>query len=163
MRASAVCSIAILVAASFGCGDDPGPVPLEPTYDNVEAVLTRSCTFSIACHGGPGSGQANLNFTATEDMTTVLSGVSACQYDRMPRVDPEHPESSWLMVKIDGTHDEMGTIQFTPDADWPPPAGSDCEDFGVLMPLGIGAPSPLAMDEVDMIREWIRLGAPGPS
>lgn len=163
MRAAAVCSTLALLAASAGCGDEEPPPAPAPTYEDVDVVLTRSCTFSNACHGGTGSGKANLNFMTAADKTTVLNGIAACQYDLMPRVDPGDPENSWLMVKIDGTYDEMGDITFTPEAGWAPPPSSECEGFGTLMPQSLSMPTALPMDEVEMIREWIRIGAPGPT
>ena len=38
----------------------------------------------------------------------------------------------------------------------------DCENFGHIMPLN-AMPTPLPMREVELFREWIRIGAPGPS
>jgi hypothetical protein len=154
----AVFSAAII--AITGCGGDEPPI--EPTYENVAAVVTRSCTFSGVCHGDP-RGSADLNYASTTDITTVLNSVPSCQYDLMPRVDPGNPENSWIMVKLDGMHDEMGEIQFTPaDGFMPPETNPDCDTFGGLMPSN-AMPTPLPMREVELFRSWIRAGAPGPS
>lgn len=151
-------SVALLVLWG-GCGEEEPA--LEPTYENVADVMQRSCTFSV-CHGAP-DGAAGLDFDSTMDITTVLNGVASCQYDRMPRVDPGNPDNSWLMIKIEGPYDDMAQIQFTPAADWTSTATDpECESFGTLMP-STTMPTPLPMAEVEMIREWIRLGAPGPS
>jgi len=126
-------------------------------------VIERSCTFSNVCHGDP-AGKADLNFMAAAgDITTVLNDVPACQYDLMPRVDPGNPDNSWLMVKLDWMHDAEGVLQFTPADDWMSSATDpDCESFGRIMPLN-AMPTPLPTSEVELFREWIRIGAPGPS
>jgi len=168
-----------LCLSAFACGD---PEPLEPTYENVAAVLERSCgASSMSCHGGV-RGNANLNLGTAmatgQPYTEILVGVESCEYSLMPLVDPGNPDNSWLMVKIDGAHDENGRLLFEPDPAWDPgieprPDGtyppSTCplvEDgelsFGYLMPQNVGAPDPLPENELDMIYEWILIGAPGP-
>lgn len=179
------CSASWLVLAAFalwGCGEpmEPEP-PLEPTYANVHAVVERTCTFST-CHGGPGRGESRLNFQRLLDegkpLTEALIGVPSCQYDVMPLVDPGNPDNSWLMIKLDGPHDDAGNLTFTPDPGWvhglePNGAGelprSECPytvdgaiSFGLLMPRNLVEPLPLEEREVEMIRAWIAAGAPGP-
>jgi hypothetical protein len=153
-------SLTALLLATAACGEEEPPI--EPTYENVVEVIDLSCTFMTSCHGGS-RGKAGLIFAGADDKTTVLNGVTSCQYDRMPRVDPGDPDNSWLMVKIDGMYDDDGMIQFTPESGWTSTATDpDCQDFGTLMPNN-ATPVPLPMRQVELFREWIRLGAPGPS
>ncbi len=145
---------------ALGCGADAEP-PIEPTYDNVQMVMQRSCSLSSACHAS--RGRAGLTYEGLMDFTEPLVGVPSCQYPPMPRVDPGNPDNSWLMIKIDGMYDADGNIEFTPEAGFTPPTGDpDCETFGTVMPQN-ATPIPLPMREVTMFRDWIAAGAPGPS
>jgi hypothetical protein len=169
----------LLLPVALACGDAE---PLEPTYENVAAIFDRSCgASSMSCHGGI-RGNASFNLGAAraagQPYTELLVGVESCQYSFMPRVDPGNPDNSWLMVKIEGAHDAEGRLTFEPDPGWDPgierrPDGtfppSSCPQvddgelsFGYLMPQNVGVPTLLPQRELDMIREWIRIGAPGP-
>lgn len=180
MRQKPISALEALLAAVFAalpaCGGGGAP-----TYEDIAVEVRRSCSAPGACHGGE-EGQAMLNFGAALEsdrpVTEILNGVPSCEYDAMPRVSPGDPEGSWLMVKLDGAHSEAGDLLFEPDPSWesglePRPDGtlppSDCpltEDgelsFGNLMPLNPSVADPLPPAKVDMFREWIALGAPGP-
>ncbi|MEM9190672.1 MAG: hypothetical protein AAGF12_15915 [Myxococcota bacterium] len=160
--------------------------PIEPTFENVDMVIRRSCTFSNSCHGGPGMGQGQLNFAlardAGEPFTAALQMADgmprpACEYDLLPLIDPGNPDGSWLMIKVGGPM-TMGVIDFTPDAAWDPFPGetpgsfppSECPlteggniSFGRRMPLDPAGMTTLPEREIELFREWIRAGAPGPS
>jgi len=178
----------VLVGCSAGasCGPETEE-PIEPTYANVAATIENSCALSSSCHGGTGRGKARLNFDDAfnqgRPITELLNGVLACEYDRLPRVDPGHPERSWLMIKLDGMYGADGTIHFEPASDWDPCIGPNmvCPDamgrypsstcpltedgrlsFGVVMPQILGSPSPLSRVQIEMFRQWIEMGAPGP-
>jgi hypothetical protein len=177
-------AVALVPAFTGGCGTDepfcPGLEPdYAPVYDNVECVVSRSCSFSTSCHGGS-TGQVRLNFEryldAGEPITLAFQNAdgtprAACEYDLMPVVDPGNPDNSWLMMKIDGMVTADGMVDFTPDPTWMPATGSRvCPrrdmgviTFGIPMPYSEGRPTPLPAEEIEMIREWIRLGALGPS
>ena len=174
-------SLIALTLPLAACGGDDGGETIEPTYEKVEQTLMTSCSFSTSCHGGAGSGRAMLNFQtaiAAGDFREVLVGEAACEYDFMPRVDPGNPENSWLMIKIAGAHDGDGNLEFTPDPGWDhgltPDAGGDLPpstcplteggeiSFGDVMPLSIGTPMPLSDARIEMFRQWIAAGAPGP-
>lgn len=168
----------VLVAASLlaGC---PGPddPPIEPTYENVENLVRESCAFTVSCHGGLGRGKARLNFAALLDdgvpITTELNGVTACEYNRMPRIDPGHPENSWLWIKISGAH-TGARLDFTPASDWEHGVAMNSDgtlrastcpltvegqlSFGEIMPMG----GQLSPNRLRAFREWIEMGAPGP-
>jgi hypothetical protein len=156
-------------------------VPVDPTYEGVEALFRRSCVFN-ACHGGSGAGAASLNFRTLleqdEPITEAMVNVPACQYDLMPRIDPGDPHNSWLWIKLDPAYmDSEGYIVFTPDSSFDPdvqnphytsrncPLGRNPDgspDFGINMPSQPGHPSPLAPHELEAVRQWIAAGAPGP-
>ena len=160
-----------------------GPGYIEPTYENVELVINESCgSSSMSCHGNP-RGKSKLNFEQLlgegKPYTDALVNVDACQYDAMKIVEPGNPDQSWLMIKIAGAHNEAGVLQFTPDASWQPelemnPDGSlvdsacplvdeGVQSFGRLMPQNAQEVLPLNDAEVTMFREWIMMGAPGPT
>jgi hypothetical protein len=100
----------------------------------------------------------------------ALVGVPSCEYDRMMRVDPGHPERSWIMVKLAGPvrfRQYADFIDFMPAADWTPgvPECSGVFDdgapwFGTRMPPA--DTTTIEGADVDVIRAWISAGAPGP-
>ena len=170
----------LVLAGLVACGD---PAPLEPTYENVRMVVERSCgTDSRSCHGGV-RGNAQLNFRLVLDegrpITDALVDVPSCEYDLYDRVEPGDPERSWLFIKLSGAHDDEGNLEFTPDPTWDPGIErrtdgtfppSECplvEDgeltFGQVMPENRGNPRPLRSREIQLFRDWILAGAPGPT
>lgn len=136
-------------------------------YPQVQAILARSCAYQ-RCHAGPLLG-GGLDLSPGTDYAAALVGVPACEYERMARVEPFHPERSWLMVKLTadfrGPGDPLAFyIHFEPDPDWDPELRG-CRDraddgtplFGQRMPLT--APNVLPEEELDVIRAWIASGA----
>lgn len=172
LRASALGALLAFAAATAGCGDDTSG-NVDPSYDNIVMILDQSCGVSSSCHGGAGMGQARLNVQPLIDGDATVATTffrSSCQYDPMPIITPNDPANSWLMIKVDNEADSMRNIQFTPDASWMPDltADPDCPsregteiNFGQLMPNTIGGM--LAPDDVESLRQWIQMGAPGPS
>lgn len=144
---------------------DAGPQGEAATYEDVLSIVETSCTFNGTCHGGPGRGNGNLRYLDT-DLTTVMNGIPSCAYDRMPRVDPGHPENSWLMIKLEGARDASGRLTFEADPSWTPDrSDSACGsgDFGFIMPHPDGRLAPLSASQVGQFRSWILNGAQGPS
>ena len=170
----------LALLALMGC--EPGP--LEPTYENIAGIFDSSCSFS-SCHGGT-RGAGTLNFVAAREAgmlyTELLVSVPACQYDRMPLIDPGHPENSWLYVKVSGEHTADGSLIFTPAPDWDPGVAADPRGglarstcplteapamgeprvltFGEIMPEG--SSNGLDARRLTALRLWIEAGAPGP-
>ena len=148
----------------------------EPTYENVEMLLSTSCAFSTSCHGGVARGQAALNIQTGIADGTLLADLMepACEYSFLPRVDPGNPDGSWLMIKLTAPHDAAtGVIDFTPDAAWDMGPGPHPDtlcplvrdgmvQFGTIMP-NISPFAGLPADDIELIRQWIEMGAPGPS
>lgn len=162
------------------CGGTDGPI--EPTYENVAAVIERSCaTASPSCHGGV-RGSARLNFEAFDEAglpyTDALVNVEACEYSFLDLVTPGDPDRSWLMLKLEHEYDADGNLIFTPDPAWDPMLATNADGslrastcpqvdrgelgFGTNMPQNLGRPSPLSEAEITLFREWILIGAPGP-
>lgn len=169
-----VASIALCLACE--------PETLEPTYANIEETVQITCgSSSSSCHGST-RGNARLNFeellVAGAPVTDALVNVPACEYDLMDRVEPGDLENSWLWIKLTQEHDGTGLLLFEPDPAWdpgieprmdgtyPPSVCPNVDDgelnFGYQMPQNRGRPSPLPSNRLELFREWILAGAPGP-
>jgi hypothetical protein len=123
-----------------------------------------SCAFNTTCHGNPDRSQANLYLgqqgedggVAIDEMANLVHAGMVGQPSQaapgIPLVDPGKPETSFLMMKLDGCLDDVeaqceGTASRLTDH----PCGS-------LMPEGNKDPLPAV--ERDLIRTWIKQGAP---
>jgi hypothetical protein len=151
-RAAASRSLLLLACILSGCagsggGDEssgPPPPRCTPpaggvTIDfnaNIQPIFDRTCALS-ACHGSGLLG-ANLNLSPGKSYRQL---VDVQAFQRPPvrtRVVPGKPDSSYLIMKLDGITGITGTAM-------PPP--------------GSAQPTP---DEKDAIRQWITECAPGP-
>lgn len=131
-----------------GCGEgaatgdaglaDAGP----PTWEAVQAIVSRSCTFS-SCHGAARAFPRLAADVAFASLTTE----SSMQVPAMRLVAPGDPAQSWLVHKLDGTMAAR------------PECVADRARCGSSMPMGVEL---LPAAERELIRAWIRLGAPGP-
>jgi len=180
-------SIFAVVIALAACGDDdeaPDSGRLtEPTYQNVAIIMARSCAVSVSCHGGAGSGSAMFNLQPGLDSGDFRPELmeTSCEYSKLRRIAPGDSANSWLMIKLAGDFDPAtGKLMFTPAADWDAgltatgdggtlPA-SNCPlvdrgmlSFGTIMPQPLGPPASLPANELELIRQWIDMGAPGGS
>jgi hypothetical protein len=124
--------ITAINAALDGC-------PVLPTVTLAEiqqTIFTPRCA-TVGCHSGPFP-TGNLSLVDGESYSQLVNVppliAQAAQAGQF-RVDPNHPENSFLLVKLSGV----------------PPLGE-----GSPMPL-IG--EPLTADEINMIRDWILEGA----
>jgi hypothetical protein len=138
------------------------------SYAAVKQIIQRSCAY-VRCHDGAIIG-AGLPFRRNGDYASVLVGVGACEYERMPRVMPYDPDQSWIMVKLTASFRPKDDpyanyIQFDPGPDWDPNQRG-CKDqtddgsplFGMRMPAT--APNMLPDEDLAAIRGWIIAGAP---
>lgn len=142
--------LALSAALALGCGEsapvggmdagapDAGP----PTWESVQAIISRSCAFS-SCHGGV---RAYPQLSAETAYDSLLTSMSQ-EVPSLRLVTPGDPAQSWLMIKLDG---EM--LQR-------PECAADAGVCGTSMPQ---SSERLPAHEREMIRAWIRLGAPGP-
>lgn len=139
MRRALWCLLALAgCSEEAAIGVDAGP----PTWDSVQGIVRRSCVFS-SCHGGR---SAYPSLGADVDHAALI-GAASREVPTLQLVVPGDPANSWLMIKLDGTMAPRPECQADPRA------------CGVSMPQGVPV---LERAERDLVREWIRLGAPGP-
>lgn len=118
-----------------GNGEDGGPdaATIEPNLSSLQKnVFFPTCTFS-SCHGSLSPAEG-LDLSSEEATRRSLVGVQSARVDRL-LVAPNAPEDSYLLEKLE----------------------SDDPEAGERMPRSV---APLSPEVVDVIREWIRLGAP---
>ncbi|HEU5303247.1 MAG TPA: hypothetical protein VFU40_01275 [Gemmatimonadales bacterium] len=134
-------ALAVLLGAAACAGDGTGldehgnPVgegraPLQPTFTSIQThIFTPSCT---QCHAGAA---APLGFSLEAAVSyESLVNVASVERPAVLRVKPGAPDSSYLVLKLEGA------------------AGI----AGGRMPLGL---PPLSTGEVSVVREWILAGA----
>jgi hypothetical protein len=124
-------------AAGVADANDDAPLTYAPTYEAVyKEVLGPSCALMF-CHGGAGAylqlGTPAMGYASLVD---APAGGPMCAPTGLKRVDPGHPETSLLYLKV--------TV---------PPCG-------VKMPLLYGYSGTLDPRQIDQIRSWIACGAP---
>lgn len=136
----------ILAVVMWGClaGEGTGaapPGPCGPTVDpfaslacDVQPIFSASCALSN-CHAG-GNPQAGQNLSAGLAFSNIVN-VFSSQVPRLRRVEPGNPDSSYLVLKIEGDAGAVGGM-------------------ATRMPLGL---PPLDPAEIDTIRSWIARGA----
>lgn len=137
----AACTAALATAA-WGCAGDgtgldefgnplgPGVPALAPTLTSIQAnIFTSLCT---RCHTGAA---APLGLRLDPSVSWVnLVGVASTEVPALLRVNPEKPDSSYLVWKLEG---------------WPGIVGG-------RMPLGLPSLSP---EQLAAVRGWIERGA----
>ncbi len=136
----------IVSLALLGCwaGDGTGvapPDPCSPALDpqaslscDVQPILTANCALS-GCHAGA-TPAVGMNLSAGTTFANTVN-VSAVEVARLLRVRPGDPDSSFVVLKIEGNGGVVGGV-------------------ATRMPLGL---APLAQAEIDTIRSWINSGA----
>jgi hypothetical protein len=107
-----------------------------PTYSAVwNEILLHDCALEF-CHGGSADYlQLSSEAIGFQSLVGAPAEGPLCSKTGLLRVDPFHPETSLMYLKITT-----------------PPCGSK-------MPLGYGAPVVLDSRELDQIRAWIACGA----
>jgi hypothetical protein len=120
-----------------GCPSTPTPTPTAAVmFGEIQRnIFSPRCAIAT-CHN-PSSKAGNLNLAAGssyDQLVGVAPTVDTAREAGLLRVDPRHPENSFLLVKLTG----------------PPP------DQGSRMPL---TGDPLSDAEIQLIRAWIAQGA----
>jgi mono/diheme cytochrome c family protein len=110
---------------------DSPEVPGDPTLAaDIQPLFDANC---VVCHTGAGA-SATLSLAEGESLTDLQQ--PSTQVSRMVLLEPGSPASSYLMYKINGTHQSVG--------------GS-----GTSMPPQI----PLLAEDQQLIEAWILAGA----
>ena len=121
--------------AGDGTGLDGGNgAPVTTLSGDVQPIFTENCSLS-GCHIGPNP-QEGQDLSTGRSLANVVN-VPANQLSTMNRVAPGEPDNSYLVHKVQGTHQDVG--------------GS-----GDRMPEGR---SPLSQSQINLIRAWIEAGA----
>lgn len=118
--------------AASGASGAPGG-PLEPRIESIQAhVFSPHC---VSCHSGAGA-RNGLRLDDAQTSYDNLVNVRATEFPLLFRVEPGHPDDSYLVHKLEGT-----------------------QAVGERMPQG---QSPLSPETIAVIRQWIADGAPPP-
>jgi hypothetical protein len=129
-------ALAVLLTGCFSEHTTPPDDTVSFAAD-VEPLLNGSCAFS-GCHGAintqPGSKPMRLTTGQSYD---AIVNVSSAQVPTMNRITPANPDLSYLIHKLQGTHQGVGGT-------------------GQRMPAG---QAPLAPSVIAMMRRWVSEGA----
>jgi hypothetical protein len=135
MNKRAVLWAAAPIAAALiaGCGGNPSGPNGNGTdvsfASGVQPILTSNCS-SASCHGAAESAGLKL---AQGSAYQELVNVPSTSEPVFPRVKPADPDSSYVIIKLEGN-----------------------QTVGARMPFG---GSPLSASTIQTIRDWIEQGA----
>jgi len=124
------------------CGTEGSDTGTTPTFAAVQALFVRRCAAGAACHGA-GSALVLVGPSVYDD----LVGRPSMGFAPLPRVDPGHPERSFLWLKLDGCFTELSGCSSP---------GNGC---GVRMPPLSPISEGFDPSEAAIVREWIAAGA----
>jgi hypothetical protein len=131
-----VLALAVLLTACFSEHTTPPDDTVSFAAD-VEPLLNGSCAFS-GCHGTTNTQPGNKPMRLTTGQAyDAIVNVSSAQLLSMNRITPGDPDQSYLIHKLQGTHQGVGGT-------------------GGRMPAG---QSPLAPSVIAMMRQWVSQGA----
>jgi hypothetical protein len=119
----------------------------QPSFQNdIQPIFARSCSVGgSTCHGATGTG-GDLRLDPANAYANIVGHMSF-EVATMPRIDPHHPENSFLLHKIRGSmYTEI------------PSCDSSTQNCGVVMPMVGGIM--LSESEIELVRTWIEAGAP---
>lgn len=116
----------------------PNPTPDPGLFAPVQDIFTNSCALSN-CHAGANA-SAGQNLSQGVAISNIVC-VPSTQVSRLFRVQAGNPDSSYLILKVEGNAGVVGGV-------------------GTQMPL---IPPLLTQQEVTAIRAWILAGAPPPN
>ena len=102
---------------------------VSPTFTEVQEIFTVSC---LPCHSNL-SLSGGLGLQAPQTFSNIVN-VPSSQVPSLSRIEPNDPEESYIIDKLEGT-----------------------QAVGGQMPLG---QSPLPAQTIQLIRDWITAGAP---
>lgn len=106
---------------------------IQPTLESIQTnIFDRSCALS-GCHVGSNAPQG-LDLSAGNARENLVD-VASREVPSLLRVDPEDPDDSYLVIKIEGDDQRM---------------------LGARMPLNMSA---LSQEKISAVREWIAEGA----
>ena len=130
-------SVVLSLVAALGCTEKvslptelpPGPTGPPMTPDSIQAIFTSRCAVT-GCHTGP-TPQGGMDLTAGSSYANTVNVPSgAC--NALDRIEPNDPDGSCLVRRIQGTQPPRMPFQQTP----------------------------LTAAQIAMIRNWISQGAP---
>ncbi len=125
-----LCVVALLGCSKSNSPTKPPTVKENPSFAaDIQPIFTSNCAFT-SCHAAPG--QYGLILSAGQSYG-LLVNVNSAEVPSMMRVRPSLPDSSYLVVKIEGR-----------------------QTIGVRMPA---SGSPLSSTDIQLIRNWITKGA----
>jgi hypothetical protein len=131
-----VLGLSLLLSACFSehvTVPQDGPVSFA---QDVEPLLNANCTGG-GCHTAQNAQptQKRMPLVTGQSYASIVN-VSSLQLPSMDRIEPGQPDRSYLIHKLQGTHQQQG-------------------GQGQQMPLG----SALSQAQIDMLRRWVTQGA----
>jgi len=118
-------------------------VVVPKSFANDVLPIFRGAGTCTGCHGGAGGLGGLGGLDGCRSGHASLVGVPSIELRRMNRVEPGKPDTSWLMHKLDGTHENFDT---------------QCEGGSCGSSMPLGQPR-LSQGLRDTIRVWIAEGA----
>jgi hypothetical protein len=128
-----VLALAVLLTACFSEHTTPPDDTVSFTLD-VQPFLSGTCASSV-CHGPNPPGKP-MSLAAGQSYGNIV-GVPSAQLPSMNRITPGNPDQSYLIHKLQGTHQVVSGT-------------------GQRMPAG---QPPLAPSVIAMMRQWVSEGA----
>jgi hypothetical protein len=111
------------------------PAPSGTTLDEIQAAVFSPTCSTAGCHSGPSGNMlpGGMDLSNADASFADLVGITSQEDANFLRVDPNNPDGSYLIQKLEGT-----------------------ASTGVQMPFGL---MPLDQSTIDDIRTWIANGA----
>lgn len=127
-RIGVLCLLGLFALAPPGAAQAPSALDLEELEQEVAMIFGQSCA-RAGCHAGPNP-QQGMDLSRDQFYTSTVDTPSR-ERPELKRVHPGKPDSSYLVMKIEGHPDIVGTrMPFTGER--------------------------LSEDEVQAIRTWVR-------
>lgn len=129
-----------LLLAMTACGDGtttspPPPPPTAVTFSGViQPLFSQNCAFAGGCHAGTDP-QQGMDLSAGQAYGHIVN-VASREVPRLMRIVPGNPDSSYLVLKLEGEAGLVGGV-------------------GTRMPLG----GFLSRAQIDTVRAWVAGGA----